>query len=181
MLRSVRSFASYVADAHRVDAPTFASRFDHLFLVKRPRDRAAAASASAIEYRTALVRCRPEAETLEGEAFARSWLVEPVRKREGNPFPDRVSIGRAVNCDIVLRVPYVSKLHAHLLLEDGAPMRLADLRSANGTWVNGRELSPGEIVGVAAGDMLRFGAAELRIATSAQLHALLLSVEVPSA
>src|SRR5262245_27832586 len=42
-----------------------------------------------------------------------SWEILPVAKAAGNPYPDRISIGRARNCDVVMRDPTVSKLHAH--------------------------------------------------------------------
>ena len=169
------SFATYRELALRLDAAAFARSVDAFFVVKRPRVDGAPSSASAIEFRTTHVRSQSRAAALEGDEFARSWVTLPVRKRPGNPFPDRVSIGRATNCDIVLRVSYVSKVHAHLLIDPSMPLRLADARSANGTWVNGRELTPGEIVGVSSGDALCFGAAELELLSGADMHRLLTS------
>jgi serine/threonine protein kinase len=46
-------------------------------------------------------------------------------------------IGRASDCEIILRVADVSKQHCRLLLEPGKVV-LEDLNSANGTFVNGR-------------------------------------------
>src|SRR6185295_19093754 len=45
-------------------------------------------------------------------------LVE-VKKNPENPFPDRISIGRATNCDVVIRLAFVSKVHAHLIIQAG--------------------------------------------------------------
>lgn len=89
--------------------------------------------------------------------------VLPVSKAAGNPYPDRISIGRARNCDLVLRYPSVSKLHAHFRkLENGA-LELVDLGSQNGTMANGRFLDVNQSALVVAGDVLAFGA------TTAQL------------
>src|SRR5262245_48740931 len=41
-------------------------------------------------------------------------LVYVVAKAPGNPYLDRISVGRARNCDIVVRDGSVSKLHAHM-------------------------------------------------------------------
>ena len=63
--------------------------------------------------------------------------VLPVVKAPGNPYPDRVSVGRARNCDVVMRDPSVSKLHAHFRI-GGPKLELVDIDSQNGTRVNGR-------------------------------------------
>src|SRR5258707_532939 len=73
-------------------------------------------------------------------AHARSIQIIPVLKRAGNPYPDRISVGRAANCDVVLRDPSVSKLHAHIVMR-GSKFELIDLESHNGTLVNGRKLT----------------------------------------
>lgn len=84
------------------------------------------------------------------------WAVMPVQKRQGNPYPERISIGRALNCDVVVRAAGVSKLHAHLLLNPGA-MLLLDLRSANGTFVNEARVTDPSGAEVKLGDTLRLG------------------------
>ncbi|HTU58032.1 MAG TPA: hypothetical protein VMF89_06355, partial [Polyangiales bacterium] len=40
-------------------------------------------------------------------------LILPLRKGEGRPFPERISVGRATNCDVVIRDASISKLHGH--------------------------------------------------------------------
>jgi DNA-binding NtrC family response regulator len=52
-----------------------------------------------------------------------------------------VTVGRAPECDIVLRDRAVSRLHARLHV--GEKLEVEDLGSANGTFVSGRVLSPG--------------------------------------
>src|SRR4051812_43525910 len=73
---------------------------------------------------------------------SRQMNVLLVRKAEGNPYPDRISVGRARNCDVSIRDPSVSKLHAHFKVRDGGGYELVDLDSQNGTCVNGRPLAP---------------------------------------
>jgi transcriptional regulator with GAF, ATPase, and Fis domain len=52
------------------------------------------------------------------------------------PLGKSVLLGSSENADIVLKDPTVSRLHAELeMLDDGVWLR--DLRSSNGTWVNG--------------------------------------------
>jgi len=55
----------------------------------------------------------------------------------------------------------LSRRHARVwLTHEGAVLR-EEPRVANGTWINGRRLNPGESVVLKAGDRLRFGAVEL--------------------
>ena len=52
---------------------------------------------------------------------------------------DRVEIGRALECDISILEPGLSRKHAELEL-DGDDLLLRDLGSVNGTYVNGEKL-----------------------------------------
>lgn len=88
---------------------------------------------------------------------ANAWQATRIAKRPDNPYPDRISVGRAPNCDIVLRFAVVSKLHAHFLVSPDGSLRLFDLGSVNGTWHNGRRLEEGERVRLAPRDFISFG------------------------
>jgi hypothetical protein len=70
-------------------------------------------------------------------------------------------VGRGLLADVRLEDPQVSRRHAIIALgADGTPgARLLDDRSANGTFLNGREVSAAPL---ADGDVLRFGRAVLR-------------------
>jgi hypothetical protein len=70
-------------------------------------------------------------------------MVWAVRKAANSPFPDRVSIGRAANCDIVVRDSSVSKLHAHLWQVTSDSAVVTDAKSANGTCIDGRRIATG--------------------------------------
>lgn len=95
--------------------------------------------------------------------------VLPVVKAAGNPYPERVSVGRARNCDVVLRDASVSKLHAELLT-GGAALELVDAGSHNGTRLNGRALAAHHRVTVASGDLLQLGNVVARVLDAAGLY-----------
>jgi hypothetical protein len=99
--------------------------------------------------------------------------VYPVRKTSGRPFPERIAIGRAPNCDIVLREPSVSKLHAHFLEVTPISAELTDAKSSNGTRVNGVVLRPGARKLVEVGDKVMFGAVTLEWMDAESLYDLL--------
>jgi cardiolipin synthase A/B len=75
--------------------------------------------------------------------------------REGN-----TTIGRSEENDIVVADALVSRHHARITLAEGA-CTLADLGTANGTFVNGerveghRKLAPGDVVGIAGAEEFR--------------------------
>jgi FHA domain-containing protein len=95
-----------------------------------------------------------------------------IAKAPGNPYPERIAVGRARNCDVVLRDPSVSKLHAHFTV-DVAPLQLVDVGSHNGTRVNGRALSPARQVALVAGDVIAFGDVGARLVDATLLYDLL--------
>jgi len=74
----------------------------------------------------------------------------------GDPIPllkPTLTVGRRESADIVLRFPNVSGSHCELALVDGYWM-VKDLRSSNGTKVNGtrvteQRLQPGDKIGIA--------------------------------
>ncbi len=98
--------------------------------------------------------------------------VLPVVKAPGNPYPDRVSVGRARNCDLVMRDASVSKLHAHFRV-GGPQLELVDIDSQNGTRVNGRALAPHQPAQVSNGDTVLFGSVACKLVDAAALYDLL--------
>ena len=76
---------------------------------------------------------------------AERYRVFALVKGSRNPWPERISIGRARNNDVVLPDQSVSKLHAHFVPNPaGGPMALVDAGSRNGTRVNDTKLASGE-------------------------------------
>jgi hypothetical protein len=88
-------------------------------------------------------------------------VAVPLRKRvgAGKDFSERISVGRAMNNDIVLRHEGVSKFHAWFVCDEDENYYAADAGSRNGTTLNGDPIdeSPTHVVG---GDVLRFGGVE---------------------
>jgi hypothetical protein len=99
--------------------------------------------------------------------------VLPIAKSPGNPYPDRISVGRARNCDIVIRNPSVSKLHAHLRVESDGSYTITDLGSHNGTQVDGRKLVAHTPEPLRPNSTVTLGAVQARVLFNADLHAVL--------
>jgi hypothetical protein len=98
------------------------------------------------------------------------FYVAPLRKRSfEESFRDRVSVGRAVNKDVVLRHPNVSKLHAWFELDEHGGVYIADADSSNGTWLNHQRLPARELTQLNAGQHLRFGSVEAIVCSAAAL------------
>jgi pSer/pThr/pTyr-binding forkhead associated (FHA) protein len=70
-----------------------------------------------------------------------------------------IRIGRAPDCELVLRDTRVSRRHARLMARDGV-LILTDLGSTNGTRVNGHRIT--EVV-LGAGDRIEIGETSLVI------------------
>jgi hypothetical protein len=95
--------------------------------------------------------------------------VLTVAKAHGNPYPDRVSVGRARNCDVVIRDASVSKLHAHFRV-DQPSLELVDIDSQNGTRVNGRPVAPHQPIVVTPGDIITFGSVACKLVDANGLY-----------
>jgi pSer/pThr/pTyr-binding forkhead associated (FHA) protein len=110
--------------------------------------------------------------------FTEGYWVWPLLKKRGNPFPDRISLGRAQNCDVVFRLGYVSKLHAHVVLDD-TRASIADQGSANGTEVNGVQLPPNGTCKLEPGDRIKLGALEVHLLDAGGLYDVLVREVIP--
>lgn len=158
---------SYLELARLSTSDAFMAEHAALFLVKRPKSRALSAPPpTAIAFETRLTR-------LDVDPYAAEWRLAPVRKREGNPYLDRFSIGRAPNCDVVIRLPSVSKLHAYILVNGPKSFILRDNGASNSTFVNGRKLDPRGTLPLQVGDEISLGSIELEFADAERLYKIL--------
>jgi EAL domain-containing protein (putative c-di-GMP-specific phosphodiesterase class I) len=127
-----------------------------------------AALKGTLSFPTADQRARPAVPLLTEAGIAadahREWLLESrmdggrqLRQIPIAPFPFR--IGRMPGLDLVLPSQLVSKTHAEISEANGA-LRLRDLRSTNGTFVNRQ---PATDVPLQEGDIIHFADFEFRI------------------
>jgi pilus assembly protein CpaF len=78
---------------------------------------------------------------------------------------NEINVGRVQGNDLMLPKGNVSKHHARLLFRDGRFI-VTDLKSTNGTYVNGRKISQATIV--REGDKIYIGDFVLRLETAGQ-------------
>lgn len=90
-------------------------------------------------------------------------LILPLRKAPESPFQDRVSVGRAPNCDLVVRDSSVSKLHGHFRDITTNAAVFTDAKSANGTTLDGVKLEPGVATPIGEFCVISFGRVRLRL------------------
>jgi hypothetical protein len=95
----------------------------------------------------------------------------PLAKKPGASFPDRITIGRAANNDVVIPDPSVSGLHAYARQADG--WVVADAGSKNGSWLDAAPLEPRRETTLAPRSVLRFGDVLLAFYPSEDLFDLL--------
>ena len=142
--------------AQKSDLGAFRLAHHNGLLLKPPaRHGLPRAVEEALAFRTKHIRVAKDLPSVDPHPT--EWRVIIVAKKLGNPFLDRVSVGRAPNCDIVLRVPYVSKLQAHFVCQDDGAVLLVDAGSSNGTYIDGDELPRGVPSTLASGGNVRFG------------------------
>lgn len=81
-----------------------------------------------------------------------------VMKRGETGFPNKITVGRSANNDVVLEHPSISKFHAFFTLNElNYNYELTDVNSMNGTKLNGSPLTSMKKREVENGDVLTFG------------------------
>lgn len=76
---------------------------------------------------------------------------------EGDPVTQWMSVGRTSRSDLMINDYTISKNHARIHISVGGRHALEDMGSTNGTWLNGRRLSSGQVSAVQDADTIRFG------------------------
>ncbi len=103
---------------------------------------------------------------------------------EGGPYDGRVfelgaaeiAVGRAVDNDIVLDDPSLSRKHARVYRRGVAELEIEDLGSSNGSFVNQRKVGRGV---AHPGDTLRFGELSFRVEGDTQHGTSAVTAELP--
>jgi len=165
----MESIDRYLSLVLRMTSVSFCKEEEGFFLLKRPNKAPSEASIpTQISYETVHA-------SIDIDPFAGVWGIARVKKREGNPYADRISIGRAVNCDVVLRAPFISKVQAHILCSlDGSHLLRAN-SAANSTSLNGRGVDPNSPRPLTVGDSITFGPMMFEFVDAARLYEVLVS------
>lgn len=96
-------------------------------------------------------------------------LVLPIMKVGGHA-NDKISLGRAINCDLVVRDESVSKLHAYFRVTGPNTAEVTDARSSNRTLVNAKIIETGLTARVVSGDTLIFGRVALQFLDAGAIY-----------
>jgi hypothetical protein len=151
-------------EASILSRDAFCQRYRHWFLiVSEP------ATEPAVGFETLVVQTDKRA----SPRVRRDFQALAIAKGRGNPYPERISVGRARNCDIVLRDASISKLHAHFRARQGGGYEVVDLKSQNGTSVNGSPLAPYKGAQLRIGDAIVFGSVPAKVVDAELLFSLL--------
>jgi hypothetical protein len=167
------------------------AHYRHLLALGREEFLAAAAPAALVRYRAPVPDPGPAGpatltmtidedfgdavdETLpHGRFTTESVEMElfPLAKKPGASFPDRITIGRTVNNDVVVADHSVSRLHAYVRQAGG--WVVADAGSKNGSWLDEVALEPRRETPLQARSVLRLGDVRLTFYRSEELFDLL--------
>lgn len=150
--------------ANELGKEEFVARFPHFFLIFH-EDKG---NISPVQFSTQIVPRQQQQKRPAGVL-----RVLPLVKAPTNPYSDRISIGRARNCDVVLRDPSVSKLHAHIRREPNGSWVIIDLDSHNGTAVTNVPILPSRPEPLRSGDLVTFGGVTVQVVDAAHLYVLL--------
>jgi pSer/pThr/pTyr-binding forkhead associated (FHA) protein len=96
----------------------------------------------------------------------------PLAKKPGASFPDRITIGRTSNNDVVIADTSISRFHAYVR-RVGAGWVVADAGSKNGSWIKGSALEPRKEQPLTSRSVLRFGDVDVTFYLAAELFAAL--------
>jgi len=98
--------------------------------------------------------------------------IYPLTKKPGASFPDRITIGRTPNNDIVIVDHSVSRFHAYLR-KDGPAWVVADAGSKNGSWLGSGALEARKEKKITSKNIVRIGDVDLTFYLAIDLFAAL--------
>jgi hypothetical protein len=167
-----------------------ADHYRHLISLGRDEFLAAAAPAALVRYRPEADGAETAERTLTLDQYAESGTVDetlphgrfsmadvdlelyPLSKKPGASFPDRITIGRTSNNDIVIVDQSVSRLHAYVRAH-GSGWVVADAGSKNGSWLRGEPLEARRERPIGSRLVLRLGDVDLTFYAAADLYQIL--------
>jgi hypothetical protein len=162
---------SYMVEWHaqkrQLTRDAFAVRYPHPFLIRYGDPE----QIEKLSFHTQVGSSRVGLPAVN-EIWTQGGMVLPVVKKPENPYPERISVGRALNCDLVIRDGTVSKLHGHFTAVGPSEAQLVDRGSANGTVLKGSPVK-GDPVRVVSGDTITFGAVNVQFVDAKRLWELL--------
>ncbi len=165
----MQQITPYLRTARLVTRAEFVTQYPGHYFVKRPRAGASSPKQEgSFGFNTVAAK-------IDVDPFADEWRIVPVEKREGNPFPERLTVGRATNSDVLLRVPFVSKVHAHVIREPDGSFSIHDNNPSNRTFLKNRVLEAGATRKLAVGDAVAFGSLEFEFVDAARLYDILIA------
>ncbi|MBA3456163.1 MAG: FHA domain-containing protein [Deltaproteobacteria bacterium] len=115
---------------------------------------------------------RPHSKDLELGGDDADLVVYPLTKKPGASFPDRITIGRTPNNDIVIVDHSVSRFHAYLRLA-GKDWVVADAGSKNGSWLGSTTLEARKERTLTSKAIVRLGDVDLTFYVAPDLYAAL--------
>jgi FHA domain len=164
--------ASYMVEWHAqkktMTREAFAAKYNYPFLIRQADPE----QIERISFQTQVASAKDAADAERSALWAGGAIVVPVIKKPENPYPERISIGRAQNCDVVIRDGTVSKLHGHFSSVGPGEAQLVDRGSHNGTTLNGTPVTK-EPVRVVSGDKIVFGDVAVQFVDARRLWDLL--------
>ena len=166
------------AQKRQLSRDAFGKKFPHPFLIRRASARKDGEPESGdygekLSFHTNVSEGAEASELPAGSVRLSGATVLAIVKKPQNPYPDRISVGRALNCDVVLRDGTVSKLHGHFAPVSSTEADLVDRGSQNGTKVNGVPLKAEIPKRLAPGDTIIFGSVAVQFLDAKKLWDLL--------
>jgi hypothetical protein len=158
-----------VQELRELGPERFAAAHPHPFLVTL---RARPPIEGVLSFRTVAVS-RHRLAGAPARISLASELCYPVRKTSRNPYSSQITLGRARNNDVIIRMQEVSKGHAALFNRGDDVWGIQDLGSTNGTMVNDERVSTSNRSDLGDGDVLSLGAAVMQFLSVESLLVLL--------
>src|SRR5262249_55961303 len=104
----------------------------------------------------------------EQEILQTDFVLYPLTKKPGASFPDRITVGRTPNNDLVIAETSISRFHAYVRRE-GNQWVVADAGSKNGSWLDGDALVARKERPLASHATVRLGDVDLIFYTAEEL------------